>query len=626
MILPVIQISVFPAVAEPSSGWGDATLLEIDNLGEAISPELAMNDNGDAFAVWSQSNGTVQNVWACKFAVEEGWSEPVLIESSDSNAETPEIVIDNGGNATAIWRQYNTSIIKYELWYNRYQAGTGWGNPLLLTTNSSSHANTPDMEMDSEGNIFLLWEQSSFPLSDIYSMIYEEGIGWGIPTLIEYNDTALSSSPVVAVDANGNAIAAWKQSIFPSWTIWANRYEKGDGWDSATQIGPLAANGLPVLGADGAGNAICVWHHMNASKYEIWTNSYNVSSGWGTASILAADPTYDLGDPDIAVDENGNAIVVWNSWGGYNAVWAKYYDIETGWSSATLLAALAYSPKAAIDHDGNAIALFLLDDAGNYAHLWAIRYDADIGWGIPNLISANPLGDVGSDMKIAFDGMGNAIAVWKQRDGSIFNIWTNRYSVPDTEPPFLIISSPTDNAIVSEQVVTVTGTTEPGVTLNVNGVLAAVWEDGSFSLGISLLVGNNTITAIATDAAGNPTTRSLTITYNPIATNIEDELNATQEELGAALDDLGATKDELNATQEELGTALDDLETAKDELNATIDDVASLKSQSLILIAILAVIVILCAIMSIMYLSLRKKIGDIGPRHTERESPPPPSN
>jgi hypothetical protein len=70
----------------------------------------------------------------------------------------------------------------------------------------------------------------------------------------------------------------------------------------------------------------------------------------------------------------------------------------------------------------------------------------------------------------------------------------------DTTPPALDVQNPTQlgNLII------VQGTTEPGVTVTVNGEAVDVAGDGSFRKAVTLnRVGQNTILIRATDPAGN---------------------------------------------------------------------------------------------------------------------------
>lgn len=96
----------------------------------------------------------------------------------------------------------------------------------------------------------------------------------------------------------------------------------------------------------------------------------------------------------------------------------------------------------------------------------------------------------------------------------------------DTVPPVLTLSSPTDKLITKQTACTVKGTTNDAtsspvtVTVKLNSRAAeavTVGSDGSFSKALTLAVGTNTITVVATDGAGKTTTITRTVTLDTTA-------------------------------------------------------------------------------------------------------------
>jgi len=73
----------------------------------------------------------------------------------------------------------------------------------------------------------------------------------------------------------------------------------------------------------------------------------------------------------------------------------------------------------------------------------------------------------------------------------------------DTEPPALSIASPKIGYRTAARGITIKGTTEPFSTVTIWDRSATAGEDGSFSLNVTLLYGNNTLMVESTDRAGN---------------------------------------------------------------------------------------------------------------------------
>ena len=83
----------------------------------------------------------------------------------------------------------------------------------------------------------------------------------------------------------------------------------------------------------------------------------------------------------------------------------------------------------------------------------------------------------------------------------------------DETPPFLKILSPAPGSIVRDPSVTITGETETGVTLSIQGTEVEVDEFGRYSQKVEAGEGENTIAVVAVDAAGNSTERQILFTY-----------------------------------------------------------------------------------------------------------------
>ncbi|HET7716789.1 MAG TPA: FecR domain-containing protein [Bauldia sp.] len=98
--------------------------------------------------------------------------------------------------------------------------------------------------------------------------------------------------------------------------------------------------------------------------------------------------------------------------------------------------------------------------------------------------------------------------------GERSEIWRFRVT-PDDVPPFLRIDHPARDAIVRKASVEVSGESEPGADIAVNGGIVEVGEEGTFRTTLTATPGENTVTVTATDPAGNVTTDERRFAYMP---------------------------------------------------------------------------------------------------------------
>ncbi len=420
------------SVTNNVTSWGSAQLLETDNAGDAGEPVIAVDGSGNALAVWFQSDGIRDNIWSNRYTAGTGWGSSQLIETDNAgDAGEPAIAVDGSGNALAVW--FQSDGIRDNIWSNRYTAGSGWGTPQLLETDDQGNAFQPQIAIDGNGNALAVWKQwDGLIVYNIWSNRYTAGTGWGSAQLIETDSAGSAGNPQIAFDGSGNALAVWKQSDGTRDNIWSNRYVAGTGWGSAQLIETdNAGDGRrPQIAFDGNGNALAVWEQFDGTRDNVWSNRYVSGTGWGTPQLIESDNAGDAGNPQIAFDGSGNALAIWDQWDGtLNNIWSNRYVSGTGWGTPQLLETddqgNAFQPQIAIDGNGNALAVWYQYD-GTRDNIWSNRYASGTGWGSAQLIESDNAGDAFFP-EIAVDGNGNALAVWEQSDGTRDNIWSNRY-------------------------------------------------------------------------------------------------------------------------------------------------------------------------------------------------------
>jgi hypothetical protein len=406
--------------------WGTAELIET-NTGYATSPQVAVNSNGHAIAVWSQRNDPNNNVsiYANRFNGTD-WGTAELIETGDAgNAGAPQIAVDSNGNAIAVWVQYDGA--NNNIYANRFN-GTGWGTAELIETGDAGNAFDPQVALDSSGNAIAVWQQNDGAINNIYANRFN-GTDWGTAELIETGDAGNAGTPQIAVDSNGNAIAVWVQYDGANINIYANRFN-GTGWGTAELIETGDAGNAfdPQVALDSSGNAIAVWQQNDGAINNIYANRFN-GTDWGTAELIETNTGY-AGTPQIAVDSNGHAIAVWSQRNDPNnnvSIYANRFN-GTDWGTAELIetgdAGNTGTPQVAVDSNGNAIAVWEQYDGANN-NIYANRFNGT-GWGTAELIETGDSGNA-FDPQVALDSSGNAIAVWQQNDGANNNIYANRF-------------------------------------------------------------------------------------------------------------------------------------------------------------------------------------------------------
>jgi hypothetical protein len=165
--------------------------------------------------------------------------------------------------------------------------------------------------------------------------------------------------------------------------------------------------------------------------------------------------------------------------------------------------------------------------------------------------------------------------------------------VLDTTAPTLSVTAPADGTHVSEASVVVTGTTEAGAMVYVDGVLAEMVSTTGWEAMVVLAEGSNTVTVTAQDALGNSVSMTLEVIYDPPYAT-PDDLNNLQNQLQDVIDQLNDTLQQ--DLSDEIGNT-----------DARIDDTNSFASMLLyLMIGLFAVAIVMIVVV---WYTLNGKIG-----------------
>jgi hypothetical protein len=440
------------------SEWGDPEWLEQIGTGSSSQPQIVIDGQSNALAVWTYTEATGTSIWANRYTRTGLWEEPELIDTGDGGTSVPQVAADAAGNGFAVWQQGEGGSTA-RIWTNRYVVDEGWGTPELLQNGEVTAARDPAIAADAAGNAIAIWLQKEMGTSDmlVWSRRYVPGGGWGaaepIDQPIDEMPGSLGGDTAVGMDADGNAIAMWTRpgASISLEVIWANRYTPGAGWGTAGLIkadGATNADGAR-LSVGPAGDAFVVWVQNEDTRQDVWGARFSGSS-WGTPERI---DRYDAGDtvqPDVAVDGMGVAVdgmgiahAVWSqSDPDFRNIWASQYTPGAGWGAPELIEpprvdaegnldpdedANATNPRVAVNTAGNAFVVWS-QFFDNWISIWSNRLDPDTGWMIDAAELIEEDGRAASAPKIAVDEKRHAHAVWPhQIDGEIDWVRTNRF-------------------------------------------------------------------------------------------------------------------------------------------------------------------------------------------------------
>lgn len=284
----------------------------------SLEPHITNDASGNEMAVWEEYDGTRFGIWAKRRAatvkqdgsVNRNWESSTPIDAlNKGNAYHPRVQFDRNGNATAVWEQSHG--LTNTVWTNRFTAAKGWGTAHQIATQADGRAQAPQIAITSNNLAIVVWKQSdarNLTQFRIHASQRNEDLTWSKSILIDA-DQGNSSSPTIASDANGNAIAIWHTFDGIHNKIKANHFTLQNGWAKASSVETSYSDAYaPRIALDVKGNAIAIWHQMDGGRLNFWTNRFVAKAGWGQAAFVKPDLS-DGDFPIVGLDHFGNAVL-----------------------------------------------------------------------------------------------------------------------------------------------------------------------------------------------------------------------------------------------------------------------------------------------------------------------------
>jgi hypothetical protein len=286
--------------------------------------------------------------------------------------------------------------------------------------------------------------------------------------------TSVASDPDVAVDANGNGLAAWSAFVNGHYQIQARMLNGGNG---ATIISNGSGDtSFPQVAFDSLGNAIAVWAQYVNARSDIWACRYSSSTGsWGApVMISAADAVADAGYPDVGVDSAGNAVATWYQGNGTT----NHFDVHTSrftatsgtWSSPAIMNDLnfsAYRCRVGVNGSGKVILVWSQSQSdGSVSNapqdIWVRNGTTSGTWGSPSKVNSlsGAVHDVYGQAAVALDNSGNGLVLWVQTaPNSPYVIHAARFEAAGSvwHPSTVITSTADNNCYGPRLAITATG-------------------------------------------------------------------------------------------------------------------------------------------------------------------------
>ncbi|MEM1179556.1 MAG: hypothetical protein AAGM22_14505 [Acidobacteriota bacterium] len=312
--------------------------------GSQRSPEVSIDADGDAVVVWESdispggdsSNSSIQgqryasdgSPVASQFQVNTYTSGP---------QQSPAVAVDADRDFVVTWTSQNaggSDSSSYSIQGQRYASdGSAIAAEFQVNTYTSGEQTSSSVGMDSDGDFVVAWRSATSTGADTSADSVQArrfaSDGSAVAGQFEVNGftTGVQTSPSVAVDADGDFVIAWMSAgsagtDSDAYSVQGQRYASdgtaaGSQFQANTYTTSLQFD--PSVAMDAGGGFVITWNSSGSAGTDTSGPSIQLQRYASDGSTVAAEfqvnnVTSGFQDsPQIAVDADGDFVVVWTS-------------------------------------------------------------------------------------------------------------------------------------------------------------------------------------------------------------------------------------------------------------------------------------------------------------------------
>ncbi|UCE60007.1 MAG: exo-alpha-sialidase [Phycisphaerales bacterium] len=342
-------------------------------------PQLATDGQGHWLAVWvlwDWLGGPFGYDWDIFYSASTdngaSWTDPAPLNSNAATDrgwdESPHLATDGQGNWLCVWdsEDKDGGALDWDadiLFSRSTDNGASWTAQAPLNNNAASDDlawdYAPRLTTDGQGTWLAVWryvDGNGETLGDdhdiLFSLSTDIGASWTDPAPLNTNAAFDSGHDYVsqpAADGQGNWLVLWDSNDDLGGTIGtdydvlvARSTDDGVSWTDPAPLNTNAASDSgydndPHLTTDGQGNWLAVWTSsddlggvIGADRDILYAVSNDNGASWTAPAPFntnaASDSGYDY-DPHLAIDGQGNWLVVWDSADDFGEAIGTDFDI-----------------------------------------------------------------------------------------------------------------------------------------------------------------------------------------------------------------------------------------------------------------------------------------------------------
>jgi hypothetical protein len=256
-------------------------------------------------------------------ALSGGNPHPVqTISGRGQDARAPQVAT-GGGKSVIVWEQTgaNTRIKARHLSNPGDLSKPGELGPTHTLSPAGEDATAPQVSTDFDGNALVVWRRSDGANIRIEGRtLSAEGVLGPVETLSAANQNAGAARVAmgVGVEGNGDAVVVWERLSGPNTRIQARARSAAGVLGPIQTLSDAGQNATaPQVAIDFDGDAMIVWKRPDGTNTVIQTRRLSNAGVLG-AVLTLSEAGQDADAPQVIMAADGRAVAVWQRFDGTN--------------------------------------------------------------------------------------------------------------------------------------------------------------------------------------------------------------------------------------------------------------------------------------------------------------------
>lgn len=310
-------------------------------------PTVAVARDGSFVVVWSGALAGQQNasIWARRFSSAGApLGSDFLVSQNPGAADVPSVALDDAGNFAIAWYAERNSppvgaSANLEVLYRLFDSSGAPRTNALEVSSSTNDQRNPVIAMNGAGHFVIAWsEMFNNPENGVPMFRVFNASGAAVNNAVAAGTTLGTAQSVgAAMDHLGSFVLVWQTEVenqANSNDVRARRFDS-----SGTAVGnEFTANtyvtddqSSPSVAMDPAGDFVITWMSNGQddpgnTDYGVYAQRYSASGTPQGNEFLVNTFTYlSQWYPRIAIDDNGDFVIVWESVGETNGIHFNVY-------------------------------------------------------------------------------------------------------------------------------------------------------------------------------------------------------------------------------------------------------------------------------------------------------------